>query len=668
MRSLPIRLFRLIVGAAIAALVCLTALLNVLLPSVRTELIHVVNKHFSQRIEVSRVFFVPPSFVIFSDVRIYDPGDPEPVFVVGLIRAHLSLADAVFNRRVNVGRVDCHGFRASHMRFAVFLRDNYRQLIEFLQSLPLEDMRLHIDDAQLESEDERHASRHSARLDAWFQVADGVVTSEGIARTREVLQRSRRVIAGAPLGYRLRLRFSGRGLLLDNAEFSRVNCYVKAWGSGDPERVNMHGFAFLNTSHKEADYRDAGAVQRSRFSLVSTPSFARVPALAMGDADCVLLDVNASFVLALPRVDITTLSCAVNNVPLILKGRLTFGTPAAIDLKLSANIAGSAGSRAVSGIKKADALLKGYFQNAVFKGSAAVSLLLSREEKSNNPLDKAEILMRQIEIYLGGGSKQVVHLGGVSVVCQSPSTRYAVTLDRGVVLIRHLRKKLFDLRCNALLYDGRLRAKASLDASNFPPRVESVMVLKDLDTQRMNEVLVHFSKVYGRMFGQMKFASWPKPVLKGNVSIKNGLLRDFEFFQWLSGQFVLPALRTVSFTKTSLAFIVERQGSRMHLIHLDSPEVRLGGFFQLDTKNFVASKISLSLGKNMLKQSPKVKGFAGMLGDKEQYLDFAFQLSGPLQSMNFQWLESDAKRRLQSAIPNFIERKLEKNVQNMLSP
>jgi hypothetical protein len=651
--------------------VCLTALLNVILPSTKTELIHVVNKHFSQRIEVSRVYFIPPSFVIFNDARVYDRDDPEPVFICGRIRAHLSLADALLKRRLTVARVDCHGFRSSHMRFAVFLRNNYRQILEFLQSLPLEDMRLYLNDAQLESEDERRASRQFARLDAWLAVENGVVASEGIVRTREVLQRSRRVIAAAPLGYRIRLTFAGRGFLLESAEVSRENCYVKAWGDIDPARLSVNGFAFFNTSHKESQYRDPGIVQVPRFSLVETPSFGSVPALAMGDADLVILDVKASVALDLPRIDIQELSCAVNNVPLTLKGRIVFGTPAAIDLKLSANVAsarGQAGSRAPSGVKKADALVKGYFQNAVFKGSAALSLLLSREEKSNNPLDKAEILLRQVEIYLGGGTKQVIHLSGASIVCQSPSTRYAVTIDRGVVLLRHLRKKLFDVRCNALLYDGRLRTRASLDASSFPPRVESVMILKNLDTQRMNEVLVHFSKVYGRMFGQMKFVSWPKPVLKGNVSIKNGLLRNFEFFQWLSGQFVLPALRDVAFARTSLAFVVERQGSRMHLIHLASPDVRLGGYFRLDTKNFVSSKIDLSLGKDMLKESPKVRGFAGMLADGEKYLDFSFQLSGPLQSMNFQWLESDAKRRLQNAIPNFIERKLEKNVQNMLAP
>jgi hypothetical protein len=47
-------------------------------------------------------------------------------------------------------------------------------------------------------------------------------------------------------------------------------------------------------------------------------------------------------------------------------------------------------------------------------------------------------------------------------------------------------------------------------------------------------------------------------------------------------------------------------------------------------------------------------------------LTFDFQLSGWLHGMNFKWLQSDFKRRIQNSIPNFIERSIEKNIETAI--
>lgn len=668
MRLYPIRLFKLFVVSAGAAIVGATVFLNAMLPPMKEELIHAVSKHFSQNVTVGRVVFVPPSFVIFKDIAVYDPPDDEPIFVIPLARAHLALSDIVLHKRLRFSRVDFHDFSSSSVRFRAFIRNNYRQIIDFLRAMPVQDIRIVVNRAQLESEDEKHGSRHYAAADAIVEIKDGVIALESVVQPREVYLRSKRSIAGAPWALRMRFQFTGRGFLCDNAEIAHPRWYAKAWGRMEAGELTCNGFSFFNTAYSNEEYRGDRADAPRFFSLVRVPRFSSVPALSMSDADLVILDVNASCLLALPRVDIRSLSMAINNVPITLKGQVTFGTPAAIDIRGSASAANTQGVRALKGIKKIDAGLKGYFQNTVFRGDGMVNLILARDEKSNNPLDRISLNFRQAEFFIEGAKKQLAHFGRINIQCQSPSNQYAVTIDRAAAVIRHQREKLFDVRFNALLCGGRMRAKALIDGSSIPPRVEAVMVLKNLDTQRLDSLLVHFSKVYGRLFGEMKFVSLPKPVLKGNISILRGALRDFEFFRWLSEQLVLPSLRYVSFAKTSLGFTVEREASRMYLIDLVSSGVRLGGFFRLDAKNFVSSKLSLALHKDSLRESPKLKGLAGALEPGYEYLDFDFQLSGPLQSMNFQWLESPAKRRLQELIPNFIERKLEKNVEHMLAP
>ena len=45
---------------------------------------------------------------------------------------------------------------------------------------------------------------------------------------------------------------------------------------------------------------------------------------------------------------------------------------------------------------------------------------------------------------------------------------------------------------------------------------------------------------------------------------------------------------------------------------------------------------------------------------------FDFKLSGELETMNFLWLESAFKKRLQDAIPGFIERKIERDIEKAI--
>jgi len=54
------------------------------------------------------------------------------------------------------------------------------------------------------------------------------------------------------------------------------------------------------------------------------------------------------------------------------------------------------------------------------------------------------------------------------------------------------------------------------------------------------------------------------------------------------------------------------------------------------------------------------------LGDELDYLEFDFQLSGLKDAVNFKWLESEFKARLRESIPGFIERGLERKVEDVI--
>ncbi len=80
----------------------------------------------------------------------------------------------------------------------------------------------------------------------------------------------------------------------------------------------------------------------------------------------------------------------------------------------------------------------------------------------------------------------------------------------------------------------------------------------------------------------------------------------------------------------------------------------------------VASKIAFTCSRQILDHSAKFKPLLRLVEQKVNALTFDFRLSGNLQKMNFLWLESDFKQRIHNAIPGFMERSVEKKIEDSL--
>jgi len=101
-------------------------------------------------------------------------------------------------------------------------------------------------------------------------------------------------------------------------------------------------------------------------------------------------------------------------------------------------------------------------------------------------------------------------------------------------------------------------------------------------------------------------------------------------------------------------------------MNLDSENIKMEGYFKINSDDLLSSKIKLALSKNVIAESVKFKPLLKILGDELDYLEFDFQLSGPKDAVNFKWLESEFKTRLRDSIPGFIERGLERKVEEAM--
>ena len=170
------------------------------------------------------------------------------------------------------------------------------------------------------------------------------------------------------------------------------------------------------------------------------------------------------------------------------------------------------------------------------------------------------------------------------------------------------------------------------------------------------------------MFGRIHLTSVPRINLDGQFDMYNGRLKNFAFFQWLADTFNLPSLRQVDFKQVSSGFTADIDTLKFQGIFLNSENVDIGGDFAIDKNNFVASYLSLAFSKKLLNESAKFRPILKIFGDDIPMVIFDFQLSGRQEAMNFQWMPSPHKNMIQERIPDFVERTIERRIDEMMAP
>jgi hypothetical protein len=103
-------------------------------------------------------------------------------------------------------------------------------------------------------------------------------------------------------------------------------------------------------------------------------------------------------------------------------------------------------------------------------------------------------------------------------------------------------------------------------------------------------------------------------------------------------------------------------------ILLSSGNVNISGDFAIDKNNLVASYLSLAFSKKLLDESAKFRPVLRIFGEDIPMVIFDFQLAGPQEALNFQWMPSPHKNMIQERIPNFVERIIERRIDEMMAP
>ncbi len=665
--------FKLILAAfVILAVLTATIAVNIILSRAKSRIEQATDKYFTQELSIGNIFFLPPQFIILKNVSFWEetPLEQKQIFFIPTIKANFSLWELLIKRHLFITDICFSKPRMNYYQFFSFLRDNFRQIITFIQDLPLQDIKLSINGATLDLAREDSSrnfftAKFTLMIKGYSLWGSGSVSKDIEEFCRTNGKKSSRLSRGSPFKYSFKGLLKMDGFILEDLEFIRESLYSKLWGSSKGKVFQLKGFTFVNTLFKDTYYQEPrfDIIERVKFFL---RRFRVTPIIELPEANLYILDIDSQINFTFPQVQIERLIFSVNNIPFSVKGNISLRELFSLDLMLSSYLANLKDAQ-TENIKRIDLGITGKLKDRVFNGDGSLNIDFVKRGKNSTPLEKLKIDFKGLNSSYAEYPHPNIKIKEGSVFCKTDSNEYRIFLKdfNGLLNLENERFKFIEF--SSLLYDGFLKGRGSIDMAQSPPGITSTIRMRNVSADKLSGILIHFSKVFGRLNSQMYFRNYPKLELKGGMSIENGYLNGFEFFKWLAELFELPSLKRIDFSRAFSNFLVNTEGAGLHGTNLDSKDLSLNGYFTLGKNDLVSSKLSLALTRDLLKESPKFTALLKLLSKDLTNLRFNFQLSGNLHGINFQWLKSDLKRELEDSIPGFIQRKLEKDVEDAIA-
>ncbi|MFC1804731.1 hypothetical protein ACFLZ3_02760 [Candidatus Omnitrophota bacterium] len=650
----PIRLFA---GTLAFAFLIFIIIFNIRLYRAKAALTDTAYMHFGQRLSMSRMYYMPPYFIIMEDISFIRTTPPpgERIFLVPIARAEFSLKEFVRTGRISVTGISFFEAKADYITLSDFMKENLLQVIEFLKSLTGGDIEVTVKKAVMGLASENGARPHmnidlSLKMRGESILSSGIFSIDADGITGERGKRIKKIVRGSPLRYEFKGGLNRDILSIESFEFIKNDMYSKLWGQYRGETLRLNGFSFINVFPKEDGFRSSPFNLFKRFISYLRRNIVPVTDIGMVREDVNILDIDCQIGFKFPRVRVDRLDFSLNNTPYRLSGDILFTKPIALGLIFSSQ-----------GPGKMDLRVRGELDRGVFNGRLEFGLLNKKSGESDP--QNTEVDLEELAFYLDEYPYLKARLKRGDISCQSQSNVYKVSLDDLSALFDFRNSRFKSVRFRSLFYGGFLEGQGIVDITETPLRSGFNINIRGVDANKLDTVSRHFRKVHGRMDSRMHFGSYPKAALSGEIFFSNGHLDDFDFFDWLAGFFAIRSLTRVYFDSISAKFSLTRELSGLYDIVLDSQGLDLNGDFSLIENNLVASKLSLGLSRELLKDSRKFRLLLRLLGKDFHSIVFDFRLSGMLDKMNFQWLESDFKERLRASIPGFIERAIERQVE-----
>lgn len=694
---------------------------NILLGLNKAKFVDAANTLISDRLDVGYMAYIFPNIVVIKDAVLIPNDDLDPALVIKLptITAEFSFLEFILRQNVVVQKIKLYSPYLHHGYFSDFLKRNGKQLLDFLLQLPRIDFRFSVKEGLWDftptpeshgvmsrgerlsgsefrpppMEERRNGAREEAeaippdylQLNFVFWIKKDTVWVQGAARkdkyiynpqqkTRwprrsheEFLRGWQRHAVGLPLEFDFKAVWAGEGLFIDQLALTRKNIYLKLWGSLFKEKLQLNGFSFLNTYPNEEYKIVKSAKQSDRIHEYLRKVKKSVPVDHFQGKDLYIMDMDCLARISLPRIDLERLNFNFNDVPVTVKGVLLFNDLFSAEMDIGLDPAQSK-NFSMKNLNKIQWHLTGASDGKVFTSDNDIHVSFDKAKNPNFPVAKIDSTLNGLRFLLDQYARPSVRLNRAETTITIGENLHKLFLENAAISLNALKSTLRLLEIKSPFYGGKLAGKFWLTTGQPVPKIDGTVVLNDVDVHQLDELFFDFAKAEGRLFGRIHLTSVPRLNLDGQFDMYNGRLKNFSFFQWLADTFNLPSLQQVDFKQVSSGFTADMDALEFKGILLSSENVNISGDFGIDKNSLVTSYLSLAFSKKLLDESAKFRPILKIFGEDIPMVVFDFQLAGRQEALNFQWMPSPHKSMIQEKIPNFVERIIERRINEMMAP
>jgi len=616
-----------------AITVCLVAVLlvipNLFLAAYKNNIAAKLNAVSPLPLDVGGIYYLPPNLLILRKTCFYE-GDRGPrgkIISVPETYIVFSLPAMLLERKFEVISMRCFRPSADGNSLYRLVTGNYRQILEFILSLPLRDMDASLKEGSLFC---RKDDNSILKLKA-----DSTFTIKG----RSFFLNLR---AGGVSCEFLGAVDKNNSLDVEKFKFLSRTMDGEFWGKISSSTAALKGFLFIN---------NAGITGRN-------------------DRDNIfILDIDSLVRFGYPLTEIEKLNFTLNNNPVRIKASLCLAPPYNSAVEASCAFRGlrnNGNSETLKNAALSASLCLKDDKYLSINGMAGIDFPDWR--KQTIPLQAARLRLTDMMVPLDKIMPlREFNAAALELLCRTDKGSCLTKLDGLSVTLRQAGNNAWLAEYSSDFHKGWMEGTARIGWKNGSPVITAFAAVKDAEANELREIIPQFSRIYGHLSGNMMFLNYPRLLFKGGMNIHNGRLEDFSFFKWLAELFALPGLNKIPFRSADADFLVDKEGAGLVRMRLDSDNVGLKGNFRLERAgDMVSSRISLTFPRSLLKESPKFTPLLNLLDKALPNLSFNFQLSGRLNDMNFQWLQSDFKDQLQKAIPDFAEAGFEEKLQKII--
>ncbi len=466
--------------------------------------------------------------------------------------------------------------------------------------------------------------------------------------------------------YELKAFISKKGIDITSLEIKNNNYFTNLWGMVDYNNLKLNGFF---TNNRFLKYPTLVKQKPSLISKIKRFLFSKgefpVKYLNPSVVKPNIYDFSIDLSFDKQKINFDEIRFSLNKIVFFIKGYISLEDVIKLDLLSSAFISKTIPNSAHKTSKKIDFHLLGQIDDGFYCGNFDIDISDISSSKIVNY--KIKSILDKFNLKSGSGLVAEFNLGKGDFAIFIDDTVYKFIINDlvGWFYLGEKDKKLIELRAN--VYDGKLKATGVVDLGKFPMDMHFKINISDLSSDSLKGISGYFLKIKGIINSQIDcyFRNFTEEI-RGNFYMRNGLLDNLSFFVWLAGFFNMPSVAVLNFNEIYGEFVFTDKQVGFNQLKLDSKDLDFNGNFMLGDKSMVSSILSLDFSKNLMQSSPKFRSLLRILGDKATSISFDFQLSGLINRMNFKWLESDFKNELKSLLPGFIERSIEKRVEDIM--